>query len=143
MPQATGGSRPPRPATAAISLGLVAGLFESAGDHLGAILEARDHGTAAEARQFLVAVADGPHPLGALPGVEAELGRGGTGIDGQDLAARVLRLGSGDRVCGAIAVSRVKLASQRDRVYAVMRKRMQGRPSQFQAMARAPGPCSL
>ena len=88
----TGGQQSAAAGDGGYCLGLVAGFLESAGDHLGAVLEAGDHGTAAEARQFFVAVADGAHPGCALAGVEAELGGGGTGIDGQDLAARVLPL---------------------------------------------------
>ncbi len=69
--------------------GLIGRVGEGVGDDFGSIVEAGDHGSVAEAGQFLVAVADGANPLGAVAGVEAELGGGGTGVDGQDLGAGV------------------------------------------------------
>ena len=77
---------------------------------------------------------------GALAGVEAELGGGGTGIDGQDLGAGLRRLGGRGRRfrIGAAGVrqetplgrttcihNRAKPSLRRDR------RQMQGRPSQL------------
>jgi hypothetical protein len=87
------------------------------GDHFGSIVEAGDHGAATKAGEFFVAVADGADPLGALAGVEAKFGGGGTGIDGQDLGAEVRSLGGrrgGDCGLGRVGV-RQKATSGADK----------------------------